>query len=232
MWLLGLGALPKNMYLHTDHSPSTTGNAVSLTPPYSSWLLYIGLAWLLASLSVCSAADPVPGYSITLEWDANSEPDLAGYKLYFGTASGSYSETLDAGNVTEAVVPVIPGATYFFAVTAYNIERLESPFSNEVTFTAPEVPELEVEYITPPAGTGSENGIPEITGPALQPDGSLSFTISAQAGQSIRVEASSDLISWTLRGIRENPEGGIIVTDSDAACYKRRFYRVVSAVTE
>ncbi len=227
MRLLGLGALPKNMFLHTDQPPSTSGNSVSFTPPAFSWLIYIGLAWVLASLSICSAENLIPGSSVTLEWDANSEPDVAGYKLHFGPASGSYPETFDAGNLTTATVAVVPGATYYFTVTAYNTEGLESPFSNEVTFTAPQLPELQVEHITPPEGTGLENGIPDVTGTALLPDGSLSFTISAQAGQSIQVEASSDLLSWICRGILENPTGGIIVTDPDAAAYERRFYRVV-----
>ena len=29
--------------------------------------------------------------SVTLAWNANSEPDVSGYKLYWGTASGVYA---------------------------------------------------------------------------------------------------------------------------------------------
>jgi fibronectin type 3 domain-containing protein len=37
---------------------------------------------------------------IKLAWDANIESDLAGYKVYYGTSSKSYSGSVDAGNVT------------------------------------------------------------------------------------------------------------------------------------
>ena len=190
-------------------------------------LLWIGLVLSLATIPARSAEDLCPGYSVTLEWDANSEPDVAGYKLYFGTASGIYTETFDAGKVTVAAVPLVPGVTYFFAITAYNGEGLESGFSNEVVFTAPQLPELLVENIEPPAGEVKENGMPGISSSTLRPDGSFSFTVEAQAGQLLQVETSSDLLSWTCRGILENPTGGIVVTDTDASSYRQRFYRVV-----
>jgi hypothetical protein len=37
---------------------------------------------------------------VTLEWDPNTEPDLGGYKLYYGNASGDYAEVIDVGNTT------------------------------------------------------------------------------------------------------------------------------------
>ena len=35
------------------------------------------------------SATPETG-SVTLTWDANAEPDIAGYKVYWGTSSGVY----------------------------------------------------------------------------------------------------------------------------------------------
>ena len=40
--------------------------------------------------------------AITLVWDPNIEPDLAGYKLYYGNASGNYINTVDVGNRVKA----------------------------------------------------------------------------------------------------------------------------------
>jgi hypothetical protein len=42
--------------------------------------------------------------TVTLEWDANTELDLAGYSVYYGTASGVYSDRIDVGNVTTTTI--------------------------------------------------------------------------------------------------------------------------------
>lgn len=70
----------------------------------------------------------------SLSWNANIESDLAGYKVYFGTATGVYGLPIDVGNVTTFDVPGLDGGTtYFFAVTAYDVAGNESGFSNEVS---------------------------------------------------------------------------------------------------
>jgi hypothetical protein len=76
------------------------------------------------------------GAEVTLAWDANSEPDVVGYKLYYGTASGNYSQSIDAGNTTQITITGIQaGVTYYFAATAYNAQAGESGFSKEVSYT-------------------------------------------------------------------------------------------------
>jgi Bacterial Ig domain/Purple acid Phosphatase, N-terminal domain/Fibronectin type III domain/Bacterial Ig-like domain len=73
---------------------------------------------------------------VELAWDANTEPDIAGYRVYFGTSSGSYSVNLDVGNVTDFVVTGLQtGTLYYFAVTAYNSSGFESGVSNQVSAT-------------------------------------------------------------------------------------------------
>ncbi len=62
---------------------------------------------------------------------------IAGYRLHYGTSSRSYSQTRDLGNTTTTTVSnLLPGQTYYFAVTDYNAAAVESPPSNEVSFTA------------------------------------------------------------------------------------------------
>ena len=64
---------------------------------------------------------------VTLTWDPNSEPDLAGYDIYYGTASGNYQWKTDVGNVTTYTLNGLNiGVTYYFAATAYNTQGLES----------------------------------------------------------------------------------------------------------
>jgi hypothetical protein len=71
----------------------------------------------------------------TLEWDPNSEPDLAGYKLHYGPASRSYDTVIDVGNQTTYTLTGLEvGETYYIAATAYNTSGLESGYSNEVIF--------------------------------------------------------------------------------------------------
>ncbi len=75
------------------------------------------------------------GAEVSLIWDANSEPDLAGYRLYYGIASGSYSSVIDVGNqTTYTITSLDPAETYYIAATAYNLSGLESGYSNEVIF--------------------------------------------------------------------------------------------------
>ena len=72
--------------------------------------------------------------SATLQWAANSESDLAGYKVYQGNTAGSYGPAIDAGNTTNYIASNLqPGLTYYYAVTAYDISGNESPPSDEVS---------------------------------------------------------------------------------------------------
>ena len=73
--------------------------------------------------------------SVGLTWDPNSENDLAGYLVYYGTASGNYSETQPATTPSATVTNLNSGTTYYFAVTAYNTNGLESGYSNEVSYS-------------------------------------------------------------------------------------------------
>jgi hypothetical protein len=84
---------------------------------------------------VCSTVEAAQ--SITLAWDPSSDPDIAGYHLYYGTARRSYDHELDLGNVTTTTISNLADGNGFFVVTAYNAAALESPPSNEVTTLVP-----------------------------------------------------------------------------------------------
>jgi hypothetical protein len=75
---------------------------------------------------------------VKLAWDPNTEPDLAGYQVYYGTASGNYGYSIDVGNVaTYTLMGLTQGVTYYIAVTAYDSADNESAYSNEVSYTTP-----------------------------------------------------------------------------------------------
>ncbi|HOT98411.1 MAG TPA: FlgD immunoglobulin-like domain containing protein [bacterium] len=71
--------------------------------------------------------------SIALAWSSNTEPDLLGYRVHYGTRSGAYSVSLDVGNVTSYTVPDLHAdSTYYFALTALDVWGNESAYSAEV----------------------------------------------------------------------------------------------------
>lgn len=72
---------------------------------------------------------------ITFKWDPNSEPDLAGYKIYWGTATRDYSKNVDVGNVVSYTLKDLPDGVFYFAATAYDNDGNESDFSDEISQT-------------------------------------------------------------------------------------------------
>jgi fibronectin type 3 domain-containing protein len=76
---------------------------------------------------------------ITLAWDANTESDVAGYKVYYGTNSKSYEGSIDVGNAATCTLTGLKGGqTYYICVTAYNKSNAESSYSGEVSGVATE----------------------------------------------------------------------------------------------
>jgi hypothetical protein len=71
---------------------------------------------------------------IDLAWDANQDPDLGGYRVYYGTSPREYTNFMDVGNVTNFRLDELrEGVTYYIAVTAYDMSGNESDFSEEVS---------------------------------------------------------------------------------------------------
>lgn len=76
----------------------------------------------------------------TLSWEApttsadgSALTDLAGFRIYYGTASPvSKAQGIDVGNTTEHTLIGFNQGTYYFAVTAYDTEGNESELSGEV----------------------------------------------------------------------------------------------------
>lgn len=100
-------------------------------------IILVAFAHLLLLASVTHSRD------ITLEWDPNTEPDIAGYKIYYkaaspelpldGTGAEEGPSPVDVKENTRAVLKGLDDSKiYYFAVTAYNSAGYESSFSNIV----------------------------------------------------------------------------------------------------
>ena len=91
-------------------------------------------------------APTVTAGRVTLSWkrpttntDGTRLTNLAGYKIYYGTSPGNYSEIIDVGKATKYTIADLPdGFTYYFVATAYNTSGYESGYSNEVSKTIPQ----------------------------------------------------------------------------------------------
>ena len=68
---------------------------------------------------------------VTLVWNRNPEPDIAGYNVYYGRISGDYTRLVTVTDPT-ATIAVRGSKTVYFAVTAYNTNGVESELSEEV----------------------------------------------------------------------------------------------------
>ncbi|MFQ5629051.1 MAG: dockerin type I domain-containing protein [bacterium] len=81
------------------------------------------------------AVDTLFTDSVTVVWKANIEPDLKGYRIHWGAASGQYSDSLNiVGKVEEKKLNLESEKMYYLAVTAYDTANNRSNFSNEVIF--------------------------------------------------------------------------------------------------
>jgi hypothetical protein len=133
-------------------------------------------------LTLCSAAlgvqppPPFAGQKVTIGWTASSDPTVTGYYLYYGTATGVYTNKVNVGtNTTFSVAGMVSGATYFFATTSYNGAGTESVYSSEVSYIVP--------------------GILTVTQGATNAVTRIQFPVAAT--HSYQLQASSDLQSWS-----------------------------------
>jgi hypothetical protein len=69
---------------------------------------------------ILMSAHVVMATTVTAVWASNTEPDIAGYTLSYGTQSGTYTTSIDVGNVTSRVLDLPAGHRYYFVVQAYN----------------------------------------------------------------------------------------------------------------
>jgi len=91
--------------------------------------------WMIAAVVLLGAAR-VDAQTVTLAWDPNGEPDLAGYVIGYGTAPGQTQKTVDVGLATQWTLSgFTSGHTYYFRVYAYNTSGFRSAPSAEVSTT-------------------------------------------------------------------------------------------------
>ncbi len=142
----------------------------------------------LAALVLLSSSLPArASSSVTLGWDPGPNFAPTGYRLYYGTTSGSYNQMVDVGNVNSTTISNLgAGTTYYFAVTEYNASGTESPASAEVSFVAPRAgPTVS---LASPGGTINGPANVTLTASASETGGSIS-KVDFYAGSTLLGEA-------------------------------------------
>jgi len=153
--------------------------------------------------------------SVTLAWNSSPSPDVIGYHLYYGTASGIYTHDIILGNVTNVTVPGLSrGIIYYFAMAAIGPDGQESVLSNETSYRR-ELP------------SGAQVQAQAASG------GPLVLTVSGTSGQTYEIEATQDFITWTVIGtVILDASGSSDFTDTNAASFQQRFYRTYETPQE
>jgi len=120
--------------IQTNIVPSLTPNttyyfAIKVQDSAGSWSIMSNLPHVLIGDST---------YSVVLAWQASSDPIVAGYNVYYGGASGTYTNVVNAGNATMVIISGLTyGVTNYFAATTYAASGAESIFSDEVSYHYP-----------------------------------------------------------------------------------------------
>jgi hypothetical protein len=177
-------------------------------------ILILTLSMVIFTIAVFGIP-PVHAAEISLAWDQNSEPDIAGYKIHYGLESGSYTTVTDVGKFTSCSLSDLEeGKTYYFAATAYNEAGYESGYSNEVSHSF-----TQGNNEPPVASAGSDQTVAEgvtVTlngsGSTDPDDGIKSYSWTQTGGPTVTLSST-----WTVSPQFTAPD----VTQSGASLYFR-----------
>jgi F5/8 type C domain/Fibronectin type III domain len=96
------------------------------------------LGWLAFGLfSLLLPASALVG-EVTLAWDPPADPNVAGYRLYYGHQKGTYEGDVDVGlETTITLTDLEEGQAYYFVLVAYDLDGKQGELSEEVVHNGP-----------------------------------------------------------------------------------------------
>ena len=163
---------------------------------------------------VIAVGRPAYGGTASLAWNPVSDTDVAGYRVYYGTASAVYTQSVDVGNLTQATVSGLTNCTnYFFAAKAYDTSGNESTsYSNEIQGWSRPV----VASATPSAAEQGRTLTLTIAGSNFRAGATADFSSAGITVNSVSVNACGQLtISITVGDTATVGASNLSVTNSD-----------------
>lgn len=161
--------------------------------------LFLGIGLLTSTLNT------IASQSVELTWVPSASPDVVGYNIYYGAASGDYTNEISVGNTTNATVSGLLGSTtYYFAAKAINSAGIESAYSVQTSYAVPTTA--------------------AILGRMLFSNNSVSVEVTGAPGATYVIQASTDLVNWISLETNLTP---LMFRDTNAGRYQKRFYRAV-----
>jgi len=102
-------------------------------------VLFAVIVFGMLSTSVMAQSVTVRWTAPTTNEDGSPLTDLGGYRLFYGPASGAYTNSVDVGNVLIYVWELgnQEGKTFYFNGKAYDTSGNESIYDGEALYTFP-----------------------------------------------------------------------------------------------
>ncbi len=153
---------------------------------------------------------------VRVAWVENPVSDVAGYRVYYGTASRSYQIHVDAGTFTSIEIDRLSsGTTYYFAVTAYDYSGNESAYSQEIQATMPAAPAVStVSGASSVSGSSSESGSGSLSVSSSGSGSSTNTVSSSVSGSTSGSGSVTESPTYTLSTSVVNASGTISFSQS------------------
>ena len=110
------------------------------------------LVVIIVGMFFCGTCCVANAVDVTVEWDANTETNLEGYRLFCREEGDEYNYEYpdwEGTAITGTITDLAKGLAYYFVARAYNTEGLESGDSNEVCYDGTEQAIQPVPYPEP-----------------------------------------------------------------------------------
>lgn len=149
--------------------------------------LAVRAALVAVLLAVGTAAAPAVAGEIQVAWDAVA--NASGYRVYYGTSSGNYTQTLTSTTTTATINNLNDCQTWYVAVKAYNSAGESTQFSNELSGW----PRPAVSSATPGAVQQGQQVVVNISGSNFQSGATVEIDNPRVTLTSVRVNSCNQV---------------------------------------